>query len=226
MSTDTTQTTTQGYTWKCRECKANGWAAMGQASGGYEHTAETGHTTETATESSEQEAGIKATELRQKAAESDRKAAESFERCDTDGFVSQWAHGISASKDRLQALIEEQGGTHEFRGLFNSDGERIKAKRVQGTDYFGKPETKWIVLDDNDRVMHWVNIPKNPDNPSGRSKMGKLGLHEAWEENIPAVAILAGGGMGLAGAANVRAKASRTDAGFPEGSIVMVEVAS
>lgn len=164
----------------------------------------------------------KATQLREEAAAADKRARESFERCDTDGFVSQWASGLTAAKLRLQAQIEEAGGEAEFFGLFNQAGERIKAKRVQGTDYFGNPETKWIVLDDDGKVMHWVNIPNNPHAPSGRSKMGKLGLHEEREGAL-AKAELRGGGKGLAGAHSVRAVAVRTDGGYPEGSVVYKE---
>ena len=37
-----------------------------------------------------------AQEYRNEAAELHNRVEESFERCDTDGFLSQWANGISA----------------------------------------------------------------------------------------------------------------------------------
>jgi len=155
------------------------------------------------------------TELRAEAAVADQRAYDSFERCDTDGFMSQWASGITASLKRLEADLVEAGGTSEFRGLFNEDGQRIRAKRVNGSDYWGNPETKWIVLHEDDNVMHWVNIPTDPDEPSKRSKMGKLGLHEEWEDGIPAKAVTRGESI-----TSVRATTVRTDGGFPEDAIV------
>lgn len=156
-----------------------------------------------------------ADELRDEAKAADKRAYDSFERCDTDGFMSQWASGITASKLRLEADLVEAGGTHSFRGLFDENGTRIKAKRVKGHDYFGNPETKWIVLDEHDSVLHWVNIPKNPDDPSGRSKMGKLGLHEEWEDGIPAKATTSGESI-----TSVRAIVVRTDGGYPDDAVV------
>lgn len=63
-----------------------------------------------------------ATDLRTEAAEWDRCAAESFERSDTDGFLSQWASGITARKLRAQADLAEAGGMIEIEALFNLDG--------------------------------------------------------------------------------------------------------
>ena len=72
----------------------------------------------------------KADELRSEAAKREQSAADSFDRCDTDGFLSQWASGLTARELRLQAEIEEADGLAEFRGLFDKDGNRIKAKLV------------------------------------------------------------------------------------------------
>lgn len=66
--------------------------------------------------------------LRAEAAQHERDAYESFERCDTDGFLSQWASGLSASQKRLQAEITEQGDSYEFPALFDLDGEIVPAK--------------------------------------------------------------------------------------------------
>src|SRR5690606_26317917 len=61
----------------------------------------------------------KAEELREMARGRDREAADSFDRCDTDGALSQWASGINAQKYRLQADIAENGGMWEFPALFD-----------------------------------------------------------------------------------------------------------
>lgn len=158
----------------------------------------------------------RATELRAEANAADKRAFDSFERCDTDGFLSQWASGITASRKRLEADLVDAGGVSQFRGLFDEDGRRVKAKRVTVDNKFTfTHETKWIVLDEDDRVLHWVAIPQDPDAPSKRSKMGKLGLHEEWEDGIPAKVVLRG-----ANVTSVRAVVVRTDGGFPEGAVV------
>ena len=50
-----------------------------------------------------------AQEYRNEAAELHNRVEESFERCDTDGFLSQWANGISANVASLNAEIAETG---------------------------------------------------------------------------------------------------------------------
>lgn len=75
--------------------------------------------------------GGNASELRDRAAAHDTEAAESFERCDTDGFLSQWAHGVNAQKDRLAADIADNDGYHTFRALFDRDGALVTARYVE-----------------------------------------------------------------------------------------------
>ena len=48
--------------------------------------------------------------LRAEAAEHERNAAESFERCDTDGWASQAASGLNAQLNRRLATIADNGG--------------------------------------------------------------------------------------------------------------------
>lgn len=47
-----------------------------------------------------------------------QEAADSFERCDTDGYLSQWASGLSAREHDAKALLAEEGGTSTFTALF------------------------------------------------------------------------------------------------------------
>lgn len=51
-----------------------------------------------------------------------REEAESFERCDTDGFLSQWASGVSATVREAEARLIEQDGLTETRALFDLNG--------------------------------------------------------------------------------------------------------
>jgi hypothetical protein len=178
---------------------------------------------------------LTATEHRARAAASEASAAASFERSDTDGFLSQWASGITAQEHRLAADLLEQGGQSSFAGLFDAQGRRIKAKTVEVEDRYKGYGTRslWLVLDGNDNALAWIprqysrRINRKTGDleeevkPSARSKMAKLGLHEAYEM-APATAKIVGSGTGLSGAANARVAAVRTDKGYPEDAIVAV----
>jgi len=156
--------------------------------------------------------------LREDARRHEQEAADSFDRCDTDGFVTQWAHGINAEVARLQADIVEQGGTWTFQGLFDSEtGDRVKARIVRVAGYYGTTVSKWVVLDEDDNATHWV-----PAYKSGKqSKLYKLGLEER-DEVAPAKADTGGSGRGLSG--NVWVYARRLDRGYPEGARTLAEI--
>lgn len=85
-----------------------------------------------------------AARLREKAAAHDRERHASFERCDTDGALSQWASDINAKEARLQADIVERGGVAEFTALFDLDGNWVRAKRINAR--YGDC---WMLLDED-----------------------------------------------------------------------------
>jgi hypothetical protein len=138
--------------------------------------------------------------LRAKAAEADRKAEESFERSDTDGFLSQWALNITARKDRLQAELLENGGRSEFLALFDADGEQVPARQID-TRY----GTKWGVFASwadaeayGGDIIQWVNVAYTDRQ---RANLAKKGFRQGWVLKR-AVAKILGSGTGLSGAAN------------------------
>lgn len=134
-----------------------------------------------------------AEQLRQKAQEFRERAAESFHRCDTDGFLSQWASGISAQEMNLQADIIENGGKDCFNGLYDVDGKRVPAKMIDGQ--FGMV---WILREDASIRFGRKFIPVSYE---GRSRVQKaLGLTEK-KEWAPARACIKGRGHGLSGTA-------------------------
>lgn len=59
-------------------------------------------------------------------------SAESFKRCDTDGFLSQAANDVTARVYDLQADLLEDGGLASFPALFDLDGNQVPAVRVDG----------------------------------------------------------------------------------------------
>jgi hypothetical protein len=99
------------------------------------------------------------------------KERESFDRCDTDGFVSQWAHGLMGSLRTAQAGIEEAGRMAEFVGLYLGD-ERIPAREIE--TQFGR---SWLIRDDAQARLGRKFIPTGSRSRVQRS----LGLSERAE---------------------------------------------
>ena len=59
----------------------------------------------------------------------DQEALASFERCDTDGALSQWGLRMNADLNRLKARIFQNGGVSTFTGLYQGD-RRVKARII------------------------------------------------------------------------------------------------
>ena len=75
-----------------------------------------------------------AASLRAQAAAADQRVADSIQNSDTDGFVSQWAGGLTAREYRLQAEIVEAGGVATFFTEYLKDlatGEKAQAKQIK-----------------------------------------------------------------------------------------------
>lgn len=150
-------------------------------------------------------------QLRAAAAKLEDAKEESFQRCDTDGFVSQWAFGLTAQVKRLQADIVEAGGISQFTGLFTLEGQRVRAKLIK-TRY----GTAWAFCDEQDKFTgKFINaFPQKPET------MAKKGYRED-DEMAPARAkVLGGQGRGLSGAATCYAGIIRTDKGYPDNAVV------
>lgn len=141
----------------------------------------------------------RAKKLRQQAADHVEAAERSFERCDTDGFLSQWAHGLRAQQLRTQAEIEEDGGLAPFPGLFDQDGQRVDAKLINGQ--YGRV---WLLATEAAARYGRRFIPydgSHDDGLDGRSRVQvRLGLVQRYEL-APAKAIITGSGTGLSGSA-------------------------
>ena len=78
---------------------------------------------------------------------------ESFRRCDTDGFLSQYASNISAHVWQEKASIVHNGGYSEFVVLVDSDGTVVSDRSF--TNKYG---TSWLIFDEHqDRLgRKWV----------------------------------------------------------------------
>jgi hypothetical protein len=79
------------------------------------------------------------------AAKASRQAAyDSFERCDTDGALSQWASGLTADEHMAHAELLDCGGVIETMALFDAETGKV-ASTHQGFGQFGE---YWVLRDD------------------------------------------------------------------------------
>ena len=149
--------------------------------------------------------------LRAEAAAAEQAAHDSFERCDTDGFLTQWAHGLTAREKRAQARIAENGGKAEFPALFTLDGTPVPARLV--TTRYGTKFAVFATAADaaahGAPVVAWINPFVKP------ATLAKKG-YVVQQVLAPAKATLRGapGARGLAGATTVQVVVVRTDGGF------------
>lgn len=95
---------------------------------------------------------VTAEQWRERANEWADKSAASFERSDTDGFLSQWASDMTAREYRAWAALAEDGYRGEFAALFTADGDLIPDARQVTTQY----GTSWV-YDGPDGRPVWVN---------------------------------------------------------------------
>jgi hypothetical protein len=129
-----------------------------------------------------------AVELREQANRHEAEARASFERCDTDGFLSQWASGLSAQKDRRQADIIEAGGVARFIALFDLNGNWVPAQMIDGK--YGR---SWMLLDaEGKRTGEYA-----PYLPKRRDTLAKRGYVEGYVMR-PAKADIVSGRGGMA----------------------------
>ena len=151
----------------------------------------------------------KVQDLKDKAASYRQEAHDSFERCDTDGFLSQWANGLHARKCDLQSEIENRGGKSEFPALFDLEGNLVCAKLIDGR--YGNC---WALMTENkeDNGYGYVFTGKFISAfPARQSTMEKKGYREG-RVLAPAVAVITGKGTGLSG--HAWAAIVRKDGGY------------
>lgn len=138
---------------------------------------------------------LTAAEYRANAASREEKAEESFQRSDTDGFLSQWALGLSAQLDRAKADLVDAGMKASFLGLYDGD-RRVKAKKITQPMYNAPwlKQTVWYLDKEEADKYGRRYIPTGE-----RSRIQKkLGLTERYEMDS-AWAKITGEGRGLSG---------------------------
>jgi hypothetical protein len=136
--------------------------------------------------------------LDEEAAAAYKAKHDSFDRCDTDGFLSQWASGITGDLKRTQRELLKQGGYAVFPVLVDGEGNVVATKVYHFTNQYSfASESRWRLPDSlaDGLGRRWI--------PTGKTSrvQKRLGLHEEtrW---FPAYAAITGGGKGLSGAAS------------------------
>lgn len=143
-----------------------------------------------------------ATQHRENAAKHFEAEAESFERSDTDGFLSQWSSNMHGQLELERARIADAGGLADFAGLFEGD-RRVKAKQVRTR--FG---AAWVLHEDEVDLIARRGKVFLPFGEKSRI-LRELGLRQGIEE-APAAACLDGNGRGLGSLHTVHVKVFRT----------------
>jgi hypothetical protein len=156
---------------------------------------------------------LTADQYREAAGAHAQERQDSFERCDTDGFLSQWASGINSSLNHRLAELAEAGWVSEFPGLFDAKtGDRVPAKIIYVRDQFsynGGMKALWAIVDPKTEQFTGVFLPVGENS----RKQKKLGFFQK-NEIAPANAKIEGRGYGLSGSAWV--VTYRTDGGYPK----------
>lgn len=156
--------------------------------------------------------GMTAAQYRAAAQKSRERVSESWQRSDTDGFMSQWAGDLTAQMYELQAKILDEGGTAEFPALFDLDGNLIAAKLVSTYDkYTHSHVSKWAILaSDNpdSEVLEWIKLSNAQDEERRIANNAKKGYYEGIVI-APAAADMIG-----ANKTSVSVTVKRTDGGF------------
>lgn len=137
-------------------------------------------------------------ELRAEAQRADQAAADSFERSDTDGFLSQWASSITARKLRAQAELAEAGGLTETSALFNLDG--TVASTHQGEGQWGP---YWVLNDAAaERYGKRFYSPSRARSMATRRANNRRKGFTVGRVSVRGYVTITGSGTGMSGAAS------------------------
>lgn len=141
---------------------------------------------------------LTAQEHREAANASRKRQAESFERSDTDGFLSQWASDLTAREHEAWASLLEDDGMIVTQALFDLDGNVASTHSAYGQ--YGR---YWVLNDSAaERYGKRFFSPSNAQNPerewkNNRAKGFTLGLI-----SVEGYVDIAANGTGLSGAAS------------------------
>ena len=144
--------------------------------------------------------GKSAQEYRDMASARHQASRDSFERSDTDGFLSQWASDSMGRKYSLCANLAETDGLWEVSALFNLDGTLASTH-----EYSGQYGMCWVLNDESAARFgkRFVN------QPTARKAARRASTYAAKGFTVGSVVVAAhvetvGGGRGLGSLMSVR----------------------
>lgn len=114
--------------------------------------------------------------LREEAQEQRRREEESFQRCDTDGCVSQWCHAISARDADEAANLADSGNMRVFKVLVDTETGEVVGNTIhifQSRYSYGNAY-KWAVRRNCAQKAEWITDYKREKNFADRN------LRTAW----------------------------------------------
>lgn len=138
-------------------------------------------------------------ELRAHARESYKRREESWERSDTDGFLSQWASDMTGRKYNAMADLKENGGMVEVRALFDAETGEVASTHSD----WGQWGPYWVLNDKATEKYGKRFFSESKANTSAK----RHATHKAKGFTIGRIKVkgyvtIAGSGTGLSGAAN------------------------
>jgi hypothetical protein len=104
---------------------------------------------------------LTADEFRALAKKAHESRIESFERCDTDGFLSQWASQIQEHKYLDWARLAEQDYKDTFETLADADGNLVPCREIETK--FGLTYAVYASFEDaqnRGEIIKWVGLGK------------------------------------------------------------------
>lgn len=104
-----------------------------------------------------------------------KRQQESYDRCDTDGFMSQWAAGQMANRYHHLARLARQGWSWDYHAIFDLEGNLIPAKYLE-TRY----GWSWALLESDDadsRIIGWFNESAARDPKKARANNAAKGFY-------------------------------------------------
>ena len=118
--------------------------------------------------------GLTPEEWRAKARGNHKEAADSFERCDTDGFMSQWASGVMADEYETCAVLAEDGGLTTTRALFFAGTDKVASTHFAQGQWGGY----WVLNDEATEAYgkRFLNESKASTGEKQRAAMVKKGF--------------------------------------------------
>lgn len=150
-----------------------------------------------------------------KSIQHNRDAMDSFERSDTDGFLTQWASGMMSRLEYAKYEIAENDGKWEFPALFDLDGNLVPAKHIK-TPY----GMAWGILESDDVDAPFIGFfnPSQAQNEArARANNAKKGYYVGRVKADAYADLYApAGARGMGGAMDTQVIVLRADKGWSE----------